>query len=102
MIRTQGTPHPQAVRQGMVLLILLLGGSLAMGLGLKGPEVSAKTQDNSSKLPAGLALVPLDAVGFVHVRVADLWNSELGKNYRLRFPKHAAETERGFESTLAL
>ncbi len=30
-------------------------------------------------LPADLALVPRDAVGFVSVRVADWWNSELGK-----------------------
>ncbi len=33
-------------------------------------------------LPADLALVPADAVGFVHVRIADLWKDEMASGFR--------------------
>lgn len=38
-------------------------------------------------LPADLALVPADAVGFVHVRAADLWKSDVLAGFRQTFEK---------------
>ncbi|VTU02151.1 Secreted protein containing DUF1559 OS=Rhodopirellula sallentina SM41 GN=RSSM_03172 PE=4 SV=1: SBP_bac_10 [Gemmataceae bacterium] len=38
-------------------------------------------------LPADLALVPPDAVGFVHVRAADLWKSDALAGFRQTFEK---------------
>jgi hypothetical protein len=38
-------------------------------------------------LPADLALVSPDALAFVHLRVADLWQSEVGKAFRQMAPE---------------
>ena len=52
------------------------------------------------KLPADLALVPADAVGFVHVRLADLWKNEVMAGFRKTWekagPKAVAEIDRQF------
>lgn len=37
--------------------------------------------------PADLAMVPADALGFVHVRLADVWKHEALKEYRKMFEK---------------
>src|SRR5580700_6881256 len=40
-------------------------------------------QDSASApLPPDLAAVPADALGFVHVRVADIWKSDALKEFR--------------------
>src|SRR5262249_30131425 len=38
-------------------------------------------------IPADLALVPADAAGFVHVRLADLWKNEMFAGLRKTFEK---------------
>src|SRR4051812_25409073 len=38
-------------------------------------------------LPADLALVPADAVGFVHIRLADLWKNEVMDGFRKTWEK---------------
>jgi prepilin-type processing-associated H-X9-DG protein len=43
------------------------------------------------KLPPDLALVPADALGFVHVRVADVWKSEPFKEWRATILKAGDE-----------
>lgn len=43
------------------------------------PIPSAKAQ---SELPADLAMVPGDAVGFVHLRLADLWKHDMARTIR--------------------
>lgn len=54
------------------------------------------------ELPPDLALVPPDAVFFVHMRVAELWNSEAGKKLRAQMPKEAQEAQREFEKGAGL
>ncbi len=64
---------------------LALGLIAAAGVWLAHrPDASAQEK---SALPADLALVPTDATCFVHVRVGEVWNSELGKNVRKQFGK---------------
>ncbi len=38
--------------------------------------------DDPKNLPADLAAIPADALGFVHIRAADVWKSELTKDFR--------------------
>jgi hypothetical protein len=105
MIRTLGMRLPQAFRRTVVLLIVLVLGVLALTRGPHGPEVLAKDEEESAKkagLPAALALVPPDAIGFFHLRVADLWKSDLGKRYRTRFPREADGLEKGIKKALSL
>jgi hypothetical protein len=51
-------------------------------------------------LPADLALVPADAVGFIHVRLADLWKNEVMAGFRKTWekagPKALAELDKQF------
>jgi hypothetical protein len=56
-------------------VLLLVGGVGAWLLFFRG-----------SKMPPDLALVPRDAVGFISVRVADLWNGEAGKEFQQALP----------------
>jgi hypothetical protein len=48
-------------------------------------------------LPADLALVSADALGFVTVRVADLWSSPLVKTFRQKLSKEDSELAEGLE-----
>ena len=52
------------------------------------------------ELPTDLALVPADAAGFVHVRAADVWKSDLMSGLRKTFekagPKAAAALDAQF------
>ena len=51
-------------------------------------------------LPADLALVPADAVGFIHIRLADLWKNEVMAGFRKTWekagPKALAELDKQF------
>ena len=51
------------------------------------PETSAVAAAQPAELPADLALVPADAVGFVHVRLADLWKNEVMDGFRKTWEK---------------
>ncbi len=50
-----------------------------------GPPAALAAQPDN--LPADLALVPADAVGFVHLRAADVWKSDLMSGLRQTFEK---------------
>jgi hypothetical protein len=58
------------------LVLLVAGGVTAWLLWPAGAGASS----------ADLALVPHDAVGFVSIRVADLWNSDFGKDAQKQLP----------------
>jgi hypothetical protein len=47
----------------------------------------AATAAQPAELPADLALVPADAVGFVHVRLGDLWKNEVMDGFRKTWEK---------------
>jgi hypothetical protein len=46
------------------------------------PAPPAAAARAPGEMPADLALVPADAVGFVHVRLADLWKNEVMSGFR--------------------
>ncbi|MFO0821852.1 MAG: DUF1559 domain-containing protein [Gemmataceae bacterium] len=52
-----------------------------------GSEPPAATAAQPAVLPADLALVPADAVGFVHIRAAELWKNEALAQFRQTFEK---------------
>ncbi len=91
-------------KRPLVRVSLLAGLVLAATVLLvRRPEAAA--QDRVAQLPADLALVPGDATFFVHVRVGEVWNSELGKNVRKQLGKELAEMtpriERGLGVAIA-
>src|SRR6266404_1795922 len=49
------------------------------------------------KVPADLAAVPGNALGFVHVRVADLWKSDALKDLRGMVEKAGSEALQAFD-----
>jgi prepilin-type processing-associated H-X9-DG protein len=73
-------------------LFLRLGGPVAVAalaavllLLRPGAEPAALAQPAGT--PADLALVPADAAGFVHLRLADLWKNEMFAEFRKTFEK---------------
>ncbi|WP_439626637.1 DUF1559 family PulG-like putative transporter [Gemmata sp.] len=64
----------------------LAGLAAAVVLFRPGTPPAAAAQPEPA-LPADLALVPSDAVGFVHVRAADLWKSDALAGFRQTFEK---------------
>ncbi len=61
---------------------LLAGLAAALGLTAPAPRPTAAQPPPAPPLPADLALVPADALGFVHVRLADVWKTDAMKEYR--------------------
>src|SRR5690242_2661982 len=61
---------------------LLAGVAVALGLTAPAPRPAAAQPQPATNLPADLALVPADAAGFVHVRLADVWKHDAMKEYR--------------------
>jgi hypothetical protein len=59
--------------------------------------LSPLSADEPSALPADLAAVPPSAIGFVHVRVSDLWKSELMKDLRANFLQAGPKALQAFE-----
>src|SRR5713226_3516975 len=58
-------------------------------------QQQGKTEAAAPKLPPDLDVVPPDALGFVTIRVADLWTSEIAKDLRQRVIRdHAEELEK--------
>src|SRR5438128_12675618 len=53
-------------------------------------------------LPADLALVPADGLGFVHVRLADIWKSEYFKEWRDTVLKAGNEALAAFDNRFVL
>ena len=54
---------------------------------LLNPGRESVAAQQSVTIPADLALVPTDAVGFVHLRGADLWKNEIFASFRATFEK---------------
>jgi hypothetical protein len=67
----------------------------------RGEARDAKTPAKAT-LPSDLARVPADAAGFVSLRPADVWFSDLGKNLRKRLGKDLEPMTREFKRTLGL
>jgi hypothetical protein len=51
------------------------------------PRSESIAAQERADLPVDLALVPADALGFIHVRGADLWKSEILAGFRATFEK---------------
>ena len=72
--------------------ILVLGVALNLEFTQRGfSDEGQKTKVAVSELPPDLAIVPRDAIGFVSVRVSDLWTSDIAKDLRERVSKEKAE-----------
>jgi prepilin-type processing-associated H-X9-DG protein len=85
---------PRAV--GLTTLTLLTALLILFRPGAE-PVVAAAAAQPA--LDADLALVPLDAVGFVHVRAADLWKNDALAGFRQTFEKAGPKAIAALESS---
>src|SRR5437764_1375248 len=76
MRRAKTTSWP--TRSGFLPAILLLGIVLSAAFASR----AVAGDKPKTVLPADLDLVPRNAVGFLHLRAADLWRSDLAKELR--------------------
>src|SRR4051794_38116832 len=81
-------PHPH--RRLLAVVVLVLLGALTQP---RSPVPAAE-----GELAPDLALVPADAAGFVHVRVADLYKSEHFRELRQLLGKAGEDAIRAFNS----
>ena len=51
------------------------------------PSRESAAAEEPATLPSDLALVPTDAVGFIHLRGADLWKNEIFAGFRATFQR---------------
>jgi prepilin-type processing-associated H-X9-DG protein len=81
----------------------ILGAVCLVALGARG-EVAAEDKGpaKAGSLPPDLERVPRAALGLFSIRVADLWDSELGKAVRTKGAKEAAEAAKHFEKELGV
>ena len=77
--------------------------SLAV-LGLLLPASLASAQRGDAKLPEGLRHVPLDALGFIHLRAGDFLKGDIGQQLmlELRKDREASKGLKEIEKTLGL
>ncbi len=73
-----------ALRAGGLAVVAALTAAVLMVRPDAPPQASAA---QPADLPADLALVPADAAGFVHVRLADLWKNEMMDGFRKTWEK---------------
>ncbi|MFM8273287.1 MAG: hypothetical protein ACKODX_13310, partial [Gemmata sp.] len=82
------------------LAVAALASSVALIEPPLAPRSIASAAQPGAELPPDLALVPADAVGFAHVRLADLWRNEVMAGFRQTWekagPKALAELDRQF------
>jgi hypothetical protein len=64
-----------------------VAGLVAVLLALRPGAEPAAVAQTPGGTPADLALVPADATGFVHLRLADLWKNEMFAEFRKTFEK---------------
>src|SRR5580692_3909953 len=72
--------------------------ALAAALVLLQPGHETVAAQEPTALPTDLALVPADAAGFVHIRGADLWKSEIFSGFRTTFAKAGPKALAALES----
>jgi hypothetical protein len=60
----------------------IVGLAVALTLISPVPRPAAAQPKADAAVPADLAMVPADAMGFVHVRLADVWKNDALKSYR--------------------
>jgi hypothetical protein len=72
-----------------ILVAALVLGFLTVQTGFA--DEQPKTETPAPKLSPELDVVPRDAIGFITIRVADLWTSEIGTGLRQRVSKHKSE-----------
>src|SRR5262249_53587454 len=82
------------------ILRALLGG----GLGVILTASIASAQPAKQPLPEGLKHVPVDAMGFVHIRAGDFLKSEMGKTLlsELQKDREASKGLKEMEKTLGV
>ncbi len=68
---------------GLAVIAALTATVLTFGPSAPTPVAAAQP----AELPADLALVPADAAGFVHVRLADVWKNEVMDGFRKTWEK---------------
>ena len=81
---------------GPVCVALAAAGLLSV----PAPQRTATAADDSgikAPLPPELAVVPPDAIAFVHVRLADLWKSEAFKDFRDLIQKAGPKAIQAFD-----
>src|SRR4051812_43470768 len=82
------------------LLILALLAGIGAVRNPGGPVADAKEPAAAPANDADLALVPADAVAFAHVRLADVWKSELMSSFRTSFERAGPKALAALEEQL--
>ncbi len=75
------------LRAGGFALVAALAAAVTLVRPDVAPQSGALAAAQPAALPTDLALVPADAVGFVHVRLADLWRNEVMDGFRKTWEK---------------
>ncbi len=75
------------LRAGGFAVVAALAATVTLVQPDVAPQSSALAAAQPAALPTDLALVPADAVGFVHVRLADLWKNEVMDGFRKTWEK---------------
>jgi hypothetical protein len=82
----------RSFRLRCLFALVVVGVALNLEFTRRGfSDEGQKTKVAVSELPPDLAIVPRDAIGFVSVRVSDLWTSDIAKDLRERVSKEKAE-----------
>jgi hypothetical protein len=90
-------------RRALAWVLTLLAGAAVLAAVPTGPGAAAKDEPKPKQdLPADLALVPHDAVGFQSVRVADVWGDEGTKELRAQFVKDNPDFNKRLDKTIAV
>jgi hypothetical protein len=80
----------------------VLTGAFLAALLTTESTLPAREDVKPAALPSDLAKIPSDGIFFVSVRIADLWESELGKPVRQKLAKEIGEPEQAFEKYFGL
>ncbi len=75
------------LRAGGFAVVAALAAAVTLVRPDVAPQSGALAAAQPVGLPTDLALVPADAVGFVHVRLADLWKNEVMDGFRKTWEK---------------
>src|SRR5262245_9860079 len=86
----------------LAALALALVGAFCLAWYAGGGSSAQDRAGGAAALPADLALVPPDALGFAHVNVAQLWQNEVAKNLRQALAKEIGPAQQQAEKLLGL